>query len=126
MKRFWVLLAIVAALGFARQGNSRTLYNGIEEPAQWPPRDGEATNGKPPPYLASPPKVIPIDVGRQLFIDDFLIEKTDLRREFHSPTKYTGNPILKPTTASECEGGGLNHGFKRASSASPFDDGVFY
>ncbi len=42
------------------------------------------------PYLQSPPSVIPIDVGRQLFVDDFLIEKTDLERTFHAAEKYSG------------------------------------
>ena len=37
-----------------------------------------------PPYLVSPPAVIPIDVGRQLFVDDFLIEQTTLTRVFRS------------------------------------------
>jgi hypothetical protein len=36
-----------------------------------------------PPYLTSPPEVIPIDVGRQLFVDDFLIAETTLKRTFH-------------------------------------------
>lgn len=45
--------------------------------------------------------MIPIDVGRQLFVDDFLIEKTDLKRKFHQPVKYRNNPILKPETNVE-------------------------
>ena len=36
-----------------------------------------------PPYLVDPPAVIPIDVGRQLFVDDFLIQSTSLTRRFH-------------------------------------------
>ncbi len=53
------------------------------------------------PYLEAPPKVIPIHVGRQLFIDDFLVEQTDLLRTFHLPKKYSGNPVLSATTESE-------------------------
>ncbi|MCX7048901.1 MAG: glycosyl hydrolase family 32 [Candidatus Sumerlaeota bacterium] len=102
------------------------LYNGIRLPVEWPPQDGEAENGKTPAYLKFPPQVIPINVGRQLFVDDFLIAKTDLKRTFHSPVKYEGNPILKPETVAEREGGGINHCFKLASSAAPFDDGVFF
>src|ERR1700752_3631039 len=53
-----------------------TLYNGIELPSEWPPRLADfptSVDGDPvvPPYLVSPPKVIPIDPGRQLFVDDF-------------------------------------------------------
>jgi hypothetical protein len=55
----------------------------------------------PVPYLEHPPKVIPIDTGRQLFVDDFLIEKTDLLQTYHLPEKYAGNPILKAETALE-------------------------
>ena len=52
------------------------LYNGIELPEPWPPRAEDFPNDpQRPPYLASPPEVIPIDVGRQLFVDDFLVEK---------------------------------------------------
>ena len=61
------------------------LYNGIELPDVWPPRfrDPASDAPLPVPYLAHPPKVIPIDIGRQLFVDDFLIEKTTLKRVFH-------------------------------------------
>ena len=39
------------------------------------------------PYLKDPPKVIPIDIGRQLFVDDFLIAKmAGLKRTFHLAT----------------------------------------
>lgn len=40
-----------------------------------------------------------------MFVDDFLIEKTDLERKFHYPVKYAGNPVLKPETAAETRGG---------------------
>ena len=51
------------------------LYNGIELPDVWPPRFGDPASVEPMevPYLKQPPKTIPIDVGRQLFVDDFLI-----------------------------------------------------
>ena len=54
-----------------------TLYNGIALASPWPP-DNRHLSPDPitPPYLADPPAVIPIDVGRQLFVDDFLIEET--------------------------------------------------
>ena len=44
------------------------------------------------PYLKNPPDVIDITVGRQLFVDDFLIEETDLTPEYHKPKKFENNP----------------------------------
>lgn len=81
----------------------RTLYNGIVLPEIWPPRDGDVKSVEPMkvPYLMSPPKVIPIDVGRQLFVDDFLIERTNLTRTFHAAEKFAGNPVLKAETKEE-------------------------
>ena len=97
-----------------------TLYNGIRLPAEWPPRtmDPSSREPMPVPYLDSPPSVIPIDVGRQLFVDAFLIEKTTLKRVFHAARKYEGNPILVPETEPELQ--------LAASTACPFDDGVAY
>jgi len=82
------------------------LYNGIVLPQEWPPQEGAArdTAPMPVPYLTYPPKVIPIDVGRQLFVDDFLVATNTLTRVFHLPKKYAGNPILKPETALELNG----------------------
>ncbi len=72
------------------------LYNGIWLPEVWPPKDGNPYTNEPMsiPYLEHPPKVIPIDKGRQLFVDDFLIEKTNLDRVFHEAEKYSGNPVM--------------------------------
>lgn len=80
-----------------------TLPNGIVLPDVWPPQsiDPASRDPMPVPYLENPPAVIPIDGGRQLFVDDFLIEETDLEREFHPARKYEGNPVLKPETALE-------------------------
>ena len=96
------------------------LYNGIRFPAEWPPRDMDPALRRPMPvpYLESPPAVIPIDVGRQLFVDSFLIEHSDLRRVFHPADKFEGNPVLKPETPSETE--------RVSATACPFDDGVAY
>jgi len=79
------------------------LYNGIQLPKTWPPRDVDPADRTPMPvpYLEHPPGVIPIDVGRQLFVDDFLIAETDLVRRFHQPEKYEGNPVLQPKTPLE-------------------------
>ena len=97
------------------------LYNGIELPEQWPPREmnPNSYDPMPVPYLCSPPEVIPIDVGRQLFVDDFLIESTNLKREYHKAKKYEGNPILKPETKLEKGDDGL-------PVACPKDGGVWW
>lgn len=85
------------------------LYNGIELPDVWPPRFGDPASVEPMavPYLNRPPRVIPIDVGRQLFVDDFLIESTNLKRVFHQAEKYAGNPVFKAETAVEKERKGV-------------------
>lgn len=79
------------------------LYNGIVLPEVWPPQHlvpGSA-EPMPVPYAQHPPKTIPIDVGRQLFVDDFLIEKTTLKRSFHQAKKFEGNPVFKAETERE-------------------------
>ena len=65
---------------------SDTLYNGIRITNPWPPlQRGFQARPVVPPYLLDRPDVVPIDVGRQLFVDDFLIEATSLERTFHRP-----------------------------------------
>ena len=100
---------------------NEALYNGIQLPELWPPRDmdPETREVPPVPYLDHPPKAIPIDVGRQLLVDDFLIDNTDLQRKYHQPVKYEGNPVLKPETDLE-----MNQGY--CPNAVPFSDGCFY
>ena len=56
------------------------------------------------PYLKNIPEVICVSVGRQLFVDDFLIEKTDLVPNYHKAKKYEGNPVLSPVMPWETEG----------------------
>jgi len=79
------------------------LYNGIELPDVWPPRFGDPASVEPMevPYLSKPPRMIPIDIGRQLFVDDFLIESTDMKRVFHQAEKFAGNPVFQAETAVE-------------------------
>lgn len=60
----------------------------------------------------------PIDVGRQLFVDDFLIESTSLVRTFHQPEYFPGNPVLRPDRPWESAGTG--------PFAAPFSDGAWY
>jgi hypothetical protein len=80
----------------AAAAESRTLYNGIVLPAAWPPSYRAGRQPDLPPYLQNRPAVIPIDVGRQLFVDDFLIESTTLARRFHQATLHPASPILRP------------------------------
>jgi hypothetical protein len=98
-----------------------TLHNGIVLPEEWPPRTmlADSVAPMPVPYLDVPPDVIPIDVGRQLFVDDFLIEQTDLARTFHRPVDHGTNPLLAPETDAE-----MDDGF--CPVAAPFSDGCFY
>ena len=73
------------------------LYNGIVLPQEWPPKPAALPRDPVEPfYLTSPPEVIPIDVGRQLFVDDFLIEDTTLSRQMHLGEYYPGNPVHQP------------------------------
>ncbi len=85
------------------------LYNGIELPDVWPPRFGDPASAEPMevPYLKQKPKVIPIDVGRQLFVDSFLIESTDLKRVFHQAEKFAGNPVFTSETEVEKQRNGV-------------------
>jgi len=108
-------LTVVLMMGLIAEGRAEMLYNGIELPAQWPPSPTEIPDVQPtPPYLLSPPDVILIDVGRQLFVDGFLIESTTLTRTFHHAEYYPGNPILSPDKPWE------------RGTTAPFSDGVWY
>lgn len=82
------------------------LYNGIQLPqGDWPPhtQDPKSVEPMPVPWLQKPPAIIPINVGRQLFVDDFLVEKTDLTRTYHQAKKFEGNPVFKAETKAELE-----------------------
>lgn len=86
---------------------SETLYNGIVLPDEWPPRTTDLRSSQPQrvPYLEAPPAVVPIDVGRQLFVDDFLVDAggTTMTRAFHQPVKYPCNPVHFPQSAEELD-----------------------
>ena len=102
------------------------LYNGIELPDQWPPHYREPSDAvMEVPYLKKKPKTIPIDVGRQLFVDDFLIEKTTLKRTFHQAKKFEGNPVFKAETEREL---GPSSQGEKGEEATTFtgQGGVFY
>ena len=98
------LMTVLAALPAASSAGE-VLYNGIELPDVWPPKLRELTHDPMPvPYLKNPPKIIPIDVGRQLFVDDFLIEETTLKRSFHMARYHRINPVIKPDKPWETGG----------------------
>jgi len=103
------------------QNRGERLYNGIVLPKEWPPKEIDPRDRAPMPvpYLKWRPAVVPIDVGRQLFVDDFLVEKTDLKRVFHMPVKYRGNPVLKPETELETVR-------PRNAAAAPKSGGVWW
>jgi predicted neuraminidase len=79
------------------------LSNGIELSLPWPPpfRDPDSAEPMEVPYLKRPLRTIPIDVGRQLFVDDFLIQNSTLTRTFHTAKKFEGNPVFKAETKHE-------------------------
>jgi len=84
----------------------------------WPPRIDPNYEPMQPPYLKAVPEVIPIDVGRQLFVDDYLVERTDLARTFHSARVHPATPVLRPDRPWEQEGS--------SPTAMPFSGGVFF
>ena len=88
------------------EGVGERLYNGIVLSTNWPPQTVDTADWSPMsvPYLEEPPENIFIDIGRQLFVDDFLIETTTLQRVYGSPEKYAGNPVLTAETALELNG----------------------
>ncbi len=102
------------------------LYNGIQLSLPWPPPhyDPGSAEPMPVPYLKRPPKVIPIDIGRQLFVDDFLIDKTNLTRTYHRAEKYEGNPVFKAETPHELNPVGIEG--KEQAVTYLGHGGVFY
>jgi hypothetical protein len=113
-----LLFALVAAAALSGSlcTAGETLYNGIVLPDVWPPKVTKFPYPDPvtPPYLVAQPAVIPIDVGRQLFVDDFLVARTTLTRTHHLPKYHPDCPVLKPDQPAE-------HGM-----AMVFSDGVWY
>lgn len=127
-RRTFLRAATAGAFGWPLRASARgvaapageVLYNGIVLGSPWPPRR-KYLDEHPvlPPYLVSPPEIIPIDVGRQLFVDDFLIEESNLQRVWHRATYHPSNPVLKPETAWEKRG-------DPNSAAMVYSDGVFF
>lgn len=94
--------------------------NGHNPSGVWPPKYTETTLDKPlpVPYLTNDTGARDIRVGRQLFVDDWLIRDSSLDREFHQPSVHH-TPVFQPETGLE-----LNDG--ECPCACPFNDGVFF
>jgi hypothetical protein len=73
----------------------QVLYNGIAMPKNFPPPTTATQMYRTPYYINNPPLVLPINVGRQLFVDDFLIAQTTMQRTQHQANILV-NPVLTP------------------------------
>ena len=71
------------------------------------------------PYLKQKPEVLPINRGRQLFVDSFLISNTNLTSVYHKANYYDLNPVLKADRKWELTPEGYEY-------AAPFSDGIWY
>lgn len=118
----------MAGARVAAQAPREVLYNGIILPHPWPPRRHRLSSepGRPP-YLASPPDVIPIDVGRQLFVDDFLIEESSLHRAVHAAAYHSASPVLVPEQPWEiADPYAAMTNVAPSPAAMVYSDGVFF
>jgi hypothetical protein len=136
MARTWrALLPFLPALSAARVSAAAApclgelLYNGICLPAVWPPNNTVLSRDPvDPPYLAAPPEIINITVGRQLFVDMFLLDPNATqvvlhatnaaatthaniaagtatvaaRIEYYTPIYDAHNPVVSATKPWEC------------------------
>lgn len=120
--------AVATGARLDAQPSREALYNGIVLPSPWPPvRAHLSDRPQPPPYLLAPPDPINIDVGRQLFVDNFLVERSSLYRQFHAATYHDHNPVLTPEREWEMRDPQAKiTGVAPGPSAMPFSDGVFY
>ena len=114
-------LLTITVCALALGGNAQTLDNGITLPSVWPPRYADPTAPKemPVPYLKQKPEVLPINRGRQLFVDSFLISNTNLTSVYHKANYYDLNPVLKVDRKWELTPEGYEY-------AAPFSDGIWY
>ena len=119
---------VAAGAALRARASEQILYNGITPSQPWPPRRARLSEApQRPPYLSSPPAIIDIATGRQLFVDDFLIEESSLYREYHLATYHPANPLLTPQTQWE-----IDDPYAVATNTAPshaamvFSDGVFF
>lgn len=123
MRDFIHPLAVTLAIATLANAGE-TLPNGIVLPDNWPPRiEALSREPMPVPYLDQKPDVVPIDLGRQLFVDDFLIETTTLTRTHHSTRYHPASPLLVPDKPWEEE---FMKGKYRKATSIVFGDGVWY
>jgi len=120
------LCAVSSRVGAA--GARETLHNGITLATPWPPRNRALADSPiEPPYIVDPPEVIPIDVGRQLFVDDFLIEERTLNRTFHHAQYHPASPVLRPAAEWERRDDAAERTHTRPNPAAMvFSDGVVF
>ena len=113
----------------------KRLANGICLPEVWPPTIELHANAtpEPPPYITSPPAVIDISLGRQLLVDDFLLEPSPAagehgggwQRDFHTASwQDATNPVLTYDRAWEfadagAYSGGVWHGYSAVNRSKP-------
>jgi hypothetical protein len=119
--------SVVTITRDATEPCSKTLYNGIKLPPEWPPAYEVSAETESDvmsvPYLQNPPDIIPIDIGRQLFVDDFLIEETTLKRTYHRAEYHPSSPVLEPDRRWETR---TQHRGYPAPTAMVYSDGVWY
>lgn len=115
-----VIFLIFFTNTFAQTIKKKTLENGVEVPSVRTPFNNEKERREMLiPYLEEKQKVVPINIGRQLFVDNYLIEKTNLSKVSHPAVYDTkNNPILEPDKEWENN--------KSGPYASPFSDGIWY
>ncbi|MCM8825503.1 MAG: glycosyl hydrolase family 32 [Candidatus Omnitrophica bacterium] len=109
-------------LNFAKITKMEILYNGLKMPEKWPPVLSLESLSEPHEPL-KPPEIVNIDVGRQLFVDDFLIEKTETKRVFHRPELHPSSPVLVPDKPWEKT---YDTHQLAGPSSMVFSDGVWY
>jgi hypothetical protein len=122
-KNLFIYILIICAVQAAAQDYSGklTLSNGVEVSDAWPPVRNKETERKemPVPYLENRQELIPINMGRQLFVDDFLIKSTNLVSVYHTPKYSSKNPVLEPDKEWEANSEGFMY-------AAPFSDGIWF
>ena len=108
------------------------LFNGIclSRATPWPPTQLPPceTATPVPPYLQAQPPVINITIGRQLFVDPFLISQADgLTTVYHKP-RYDDlrNPALASDRPWELWNYGIQSGEGYCGVATPFAGGVWW
>jgi hypothetical protein len=80
----------------------RMLWNGLCQPTgkNWPPNHPLTRKVVVPAYLTAKPRVINVSIGRQLFVDTFMVQSAhNIKTTFHAPeyASDTINPVLKST-----------------------------